>query len=50
VKILSQVLGWKGSQEQQRAYDIIGGMNHVLNLAVLRGHVGTRHPKLDTVR
>jgi hypothetical protein len=31
-------------------YDIIGSMNHALDLAVLRGSVGTRHPKLDAVR
>jgi hypothetical protein len=31
-------------------YDIVGCTNHVLGLAVLRGSVGTRHPKLDAVR
>jgi hypothetical protein len=31
-------------------YDIVCGMNHALSLAVLWGRVGTRHPKLDTMR
>jgi hypothetical protein len=35
---------------QQGAHDIVGGMNHVLSLAVLWGCVGTRHSKLDTMR
>jgi hypothetical protein len=50
VKALSLVTGWKGSQEQQGAHDIIGGTNHALGLAVLWESVGTRHPKLDAVR
>jgi hypothetical protein len=36
--------------EQQGAYDIVDDTNHVLSLTVLWRHVGTRHPKLDTVR
>jgi hypothetical protein len=28
----------------------MGGTNHALHLAILWGHVGTRHPKLDTMR
>jgi hypothetical protein len=43
-------MGWKGSLEQHGAHDIIGGMNYALGLTVLRGSVGTRHLKLDTVR
>jgi hypothetical protein len=31
-------------------HDIVGGMNHALGLAVLRGCVGTRYPKLDATR
>jgi hypothetical protein len=31
-------------------HGIVGGMSHVLDLVVLRGSVGTRQPKLDTVR
>jgi hypothetical protein len=50
VKALSPVANQKGSLEQQGAHDIVGGTNHALNLAVLWGRVGTRHPKLDTVR
>jgi hypothetical protein len=50
VKALSLVTAWKGSLEQQGAHDIIDGTNHAFNLAVLRGSVGTRHPKLDVVR
>jgi hypothetical protein len=36
--------------EQHGAYDIVGGMNDVLGLAVLWGSVGTWHLKLDAVR
>jgi hypothetical protein len=43
-------MGWNGSLEQQGAHDIVGGMNHALGIAVLRGSLGTRHPKLDAVR
>jgi hypothetical protein len=50
VKALSLVASRKGILEQQRAHDIVGGMNHALSLVVLWGRVGTRHPKLDTVR
>jgi hypothetical protein len=50
VKALSPVAIWKGSLEQQEAHDIIDGTNHALSLAVLRGRVGTRHPKLNTMR
>jgi hypothetical protein len=39
-----------GSLEQQGAHNIIGGTNHVPDLAILRESVGTRHPKLDVVR
>jgi hypothetical protein len=41
VKALSLVSGWKGSFKQQRAHDIVGGMNHALGLVVLRRSVGT---------
>jgi hypothetical protein len=41
MKALGLVTGWKGSLEQQGAHDIIGGMNHVLDLAILWGSVGT---------
>jgi hypothetical protein len=50
VKALSPVTVGKGSLEQQGAHDIVGGTNHALGLAVLRGSVGTQHLKLDTVR
>jgi hypothetical protein len=50
VKTLNPVVSRKGSLEWQGAHDIIGGTNHMLNLAILWGRVGTRHPKLDTVR
>ena len=46
----STVADWKGGLEQQGAHDIVGGTNHALDLAVLGGGVGTRHPELDTVR
>jgi hypothetical protein len=50
VKALSPITSRKGSLEQQGAHDIVGDTNHALDLAVLWGRVGTRHPKLDTVR
>jgi hypothetical protein len=50
VKALSPETGWKGSLEQQGAHDIVGGTNHAFGLAVLRGSIGTRHPKLDAMR
>jgi hypothetical protein len=50
VKALSPVTSWKESLEQHGAYDIIGGMNHALGLAVLWASVGTRHLKLEAVR
>jgi hypothetical protein len=50
VKALSPVARREGNLEQQGAYNIVGGTNHVLSLVVLWGRVGTRHPKLDTVR
>jgi hypothetical protein len=49
VKTLNPVVGWKISLEQQGAHDIIGGVNHALDLTNLRGGVGARHPKLDIV-
>jgi hypothetical protein len=50
VNALSLVTSWKGSLEHQRARDIVGCMNYVLDLAVLLGSVGTQHPKLDAMR
>jgi hypothetical protein len=50
VKALDPVTEWKGSLKHQGAHDIVGGTNHALGLAVLRGSVGTRHLKLDAVR
>jgi hypothetical protein len=31
-------------------HDIVGGTNHIFDLAVLWGSVGTRHPELDVER
>jgi hypothetical protein len=50
VKALSPELCYKGSLEQQGVHDIVGGTNHALDLTVLRGSVGTQHPKLDIMR
>jgi hypothetical protein len=50
VKVFGPVASRKESMEQQGAYDIIDGTNHVLSLTVMWEHVGTRHLKLDTVR
>jgi hypothetical protein len=49
VKALNPVVGWKRSLQHQGTHDIIGGVNHALGLAILRGGVGARNPKLDTV-
>jgi hypothetical protein len=40
VKTLNPVAGWKGSLEQQGVHDIVGGANHALWLAIMRGGVG----------
>jgi hypothetical protein len=50
VKALNPEMDQKGSLEQQGAHDIIGGTNHTFGLAILRGSVGTQHPKLNAVR
>jgi hypothetical protein len=50
VKALNPVASWKESLKQQGVHDIISGMNHALNLAILRECVGTQHLKLDTMR
>jgi hypothetical protein len=50
VKALNPITGRKGGLKQQGAHDIVGGTNHALGLATLRGSVGTRHAKLDAVR
>jgi hypothetical protein len=50
VKALSPIVSCKGSLKQQRVHDIVGCMNHAFSLAILWGHVGTRHLKVDTVR
>jgi hypothetical protein len=50
VKSLNPVTGWKGSLEQQGVHDIVGGTNHIFDLAVLWGSVGTRHPELGVER
>jgi hypothetical protein len=31
-------------------HNIVGGTNHALDLTILRGSVGTRHPKLNVMR
>jgi hypothetical protein len=36
--------------KQKGAHGVIGGANHVLSLAVLRGGIRARHAQLDTVR
>jgi hypothetical protein len=41
VKALNPVAGWKRRMEQG-AHDIVGGANHALDLAILRGGVGYR--------
>jgi hypothetical protein len=49
VEALNPVASWKGGLKQQGAYDIICVANHALNLAILRGGVGARHPELDAM-
>jgi hypothetical protein len=49
-----QALGPEASRkrglEQESAHGVVGGANHALSLAVLRGCIRARHAQLDTVR
>ena len=49
-----QALGPEASRkrglEQESAHGVVGGANHALSLAVLRGGIRARHAQLDTVR
>jgi hypothetical protein len=46
---LSPVVSKKGGLKKQRAHDIVHCVNHALSPTVLRGRVGARHTKVDTV-
>jgi len=49
-----QALGLEASRKrglkEKSAHGVVGGANHALNLAVLRGGIQARHAQLDTVR
>ena len=45
-----QALSPEASRKQKGAHGVVGGANHALSLAVLRGGIRTRHAQLDTVR
>ena len=49
-----QALGPEASRkrglEQESAHGVVGGTNHALSLAVLRGGIRASHAQLDTVR
>ena len=49
-----QALGPEASRKrglkEKSTHGVVGGANHVLSLAVLRGGIRARHPQLDTVR
>jgi hypothetical protein len=49
VEAQNPIASEKGGLEQQGVHDIIDGVNHVLNLTILRGGVGAWHPKLDVM-
>jgi hypothetical protein len=49
VEAQNPIASGKGCLERQRVHDIIDGVNHVLNLTILRGGVGAWHPKLDVM-
>jgi hypothetical protein len=49
VKALNPVASWMRCLQQQGAHDIVGGANHALGLAILRGGVRAWHSKLNAV-
>ena len=49
MQALGPEAGRKRSLEKEGAHGVIGGANHALSLAVLRGGIWTRHAQLDTV-
>ena len=50
VQALSPETSRKRGLKEKSAHGVIGGANHALNLAVLRGGIRARHVQLDTVR
>ena len=50
VQTLSPEASREGSLKQKGVHGVIGGANHALSLAVLRGGIRTRHAQLDTIR
>jgi hypothetical protein len=50
VKALGPETRGQGGLNQKSVHDIVRGLNHALNLAVLWGSVRTRHTQLNTSR
>jgi len=50
VQALSPEASRKRGLKQKGAHGVVGGANHALSLAVLRGGIRARHAQLDTVR
>ena len=50
VQGLSPEASRKRGLKQKCAHGVVGGANHALSLAVLRGGIRARHAQLDTVR
>lgn len=49
VQALSPEASRERRLEQKGVHDVVGGANHALSLAILRGGIRTRHAQLDTV-
>jgi hypothetical protein len=50
VQALSPEATRKRGLKEKSAHDVVGGANHALSLAVLRGGIRARHAQLDIVR
>ena len=47
---LSPETSKKRGLKEKSAHGVVGGANHALSLAILRGGIRARHAQLDTVR
>jgi len=50
VQALGPEAGRKRGLKEKSTHGVVGGANHALSLAVLRGGIRARHAQLDTVR
>jgi len=50
VQALNPKTSRKRGLQEKSAHGVVGGANHALSLAVLRGGIRARHAQLDTVR